>query len=142
MEDPFSGIGDSFEDAIGSLLISLLVGIFGMIFTILANVAIQMNVPEAASWTLRMGSLYLLTMSIVDIFGVFALGMIGLFASISYVVGRIIGYAVMYWFFSLIRQVITIIKIPTTPMLLNILLLFMLLAVRVSMDRDQATRRW
>ncbi|ASJ02923.1 hypothetical protein A3L09_06465 [Thermococcus profundus] len=58
--DPFSGIGDSFEDAIGFLLISLLAGIFGMIFTILANVAIQMNIPEATSWTLRIGSLYLL----------------------------------------------------------------------------------
>ena len=102
MRDTFSGIGSSFEDAIGSLLISLLVAIWGMVVTVLVNVAIQLNGPKAASWTLEMWSLFLLMISIVDAFGVLGLGMIGLFASIFYVVGRIIGYAFMYWLFSLI----------------------------------------
>ncbi|WP_456328393.1 hypothetical protein [Archaeoglobus sp.] len=144
MRDTFSGIGSSFEDAIGSLLISLLVAIWGMVVTVLVNVAVQLNVPEAASWTLEMWSLFLLMISTVDAFGVFGLGMIGLFASIFYVVGRIIGYAFMYWLFSLIQEILPIlqIQIPTTPILLNILLLFMLLAARVAMGEGQTAVRW
>jgi len=72
----------------------------------------------------------------LDVVGVFGLRMTGLFASISYVVGRIIGYAFMYWFFSLIQQVIPIIQIPTAPILLNIFILFMLLAARIGMSES------
>ena len=144
IRDIFSGIGSSLEDIIGSFLISLLVTIWGMVVTVLVNVAIQLNGPKAASWTLEMWSLFLLMISIVDAFGVLGLGMIGLFASIFYVVGRIIGYAFMYWLFSLIQEILPIlqIQIPTTPILLNILLLFMLLAARVAMGEGQTAVRW
>ncbi|EHR79387.1 hypothetical protein OCC_07968 [Thermococcus litoralis DSM 5473] len=144
-KDPLSGIGDSLEDVIGGVLISIFVGIWGMVVTILVNVAIQLNVLEAASWTLQTWGLFLLVISALDIVGVFALGMIGLFASVAYVLGRIFGYGLLYWCFSLIHQImpsIPVLQLPTASVLLNIFILLLLLIVRIGMSENQEVFRW
>lgn len=70
-------------------------------------------------------------------FGIFGLGMVGLFASVFYVAGRIIGYAVMYWIFSLLQPVLHTlqdtlqVQILTTSILVDTLILYVLLAVRI-----------
>ncbi|AMM53500.1 hypothetical protein [Pyrococcus kukulkanii] len=122
-----SGIGDSLEDVIGSILLSLMISIFGFIISIMIKIGYELGAVDVASWTLEVWSLYVGVVGIVDLISVFGLGELGFVKPIMYVIGRIFGYFYAYQIFSKVG-------FDVKFSLINAMILLLALFIRISKE--------